>query len=75
MIMGVLALFIRHAKPMRPIILSFVYCLALPSFLYRFSENVQMSYFMKIRLVGAELFHEYKRKTGQADMTKLTIRE
>jgi hypothetical protein len=28
------------------------------NFLFRFSKNFQMSNFMKILLVGAELFHE-----------------
>jgi len=32
-------------------------------FLYRFSKNTQMSNFMKIRPVGAELFH----RDGQTD--------
>jgi len=37
------------------------------NFLYRFSENNEMPYFMKIRPVGADLFHA----NGQTDMTKL----
>ena len=28
---------------------------------------------MKIRLVGAELFHAERRTDGQTDMTKLTV--
>ena len=38
-------------------------------FLVRFSKNIQISNFMKIRLVGAELFHA----DGQTDMTKLIV--
>jgi hypothetical protein len=75
MSMGILVLFVRHAKRMRPIILPSVYCMALPSFLYRFSKNIQISDLMEILLVGAELFREDKRTTRQADMTKLTVRE
>jgi len=32
-----------------------------------------MSNFMKIHLVGAELFHADKRTEGQTDNTKLTV--
>jgi hypothetical protein len=39
------------------------------NFLDRFSKNIQMSYFMKIRSVEAELFHA----DGQTDMTKLIV--
>jgi hypothetical protein len=34
-----------------------------------FEKNTQISNFMKIRLVGAELFHSDRR----TDMTKLTV--
>ena len=36
-------------------------------FLHRFSKDTQISNFVKIRPVGAELFHA----DGQTDMTKL----
>jgi len=39
------------------------------NFLERFSENAQISTFIKIRPVGAELFHAGWR----AGMTKLTV--
>jgi len=39
------------------------------NFLYRFSKNLQISNFMKIRPVGAELFHA----DGRTDMTKLIV--
>ena len=42
-------------------------------FLYRFSKNSQMSNLIKIRPVGAELFHEDGRTDRQTDMTKLTV--
>ena len=35
----------------------------------KFSKNIQIPYFLKIRLVEAELFHA----GGQTDMTKLTV--
>jgi hypothetical protein len=38
-------------------------------FLDTFFKNIQVSYFMKIRLVGAELFHV----DGRTDMTKLIV--
>jgi len=38
-------------------------------FFDRFSENIQISDFMKIRPVGAELFHADR----QTDMTKLIV--
>jgi hypothetical protein len=38
-------------------------------FLGRFSKNTQISNFIKIRPVGAELFHA----DGGTDMTKLTV--
>jgi hypothetical protein len=38
-----------------------------------FSQNIQISNFMKIRLVEAELFHEDRRTHGRIDMTKLTV--
>ena len=37
--------------------------------LYSFLKNTQISNFMKIRPVGAELFHA----DGQADVTKLIV--
>jgi len=40
-----------------------------PDFLDRFSKNTPISDFMKIRLVGAELFHA----DGHRDMTKLMV--
>jgi hypothetical protein len=39
------------------------------NFLHRFSQNTEISNFMKIRPVGAELFHE----NGRANMTKLIV--
>jgi hypothetical protein len=39
------------------------------NFLDRFSKNAQMSNYMKIRAVGAELFHA----DGRTDMTKLIV--
>ena len=38
-------------------------------FLHRFSNNTQLSNFMKIRPVGAELYHA----EGRTDMTKLIV--
>ena len=38
-------------------------------FLYRFSKKAQISSFIKIPSVGAELFHT----EGQTNMTKLTV--
>jgi hypothetical protein len=43
------------------------------NFLYRFSKNNQISKFLNICLVGAELFHEDRRTDGQPDMTKLVV--
>ena len=43
------------------------------SFLKRFSKNAEISNFMEIRLVEAELSHEDRRTDGQTDMTKLTV--
>jgi len=50
-------------------------------FFDRFQKNTHISNFMKIRPVGAELFHPEKRKEGetdkriegQTDMTKLLV--
>jgi hypothetical protein len=43
----------------------------------KFFKNTQISNFMKIRPVGAELFHADRqtdgRTEGQTDMTKLTV--
>jgi hypothetical protein len=39
-------------------------------FFDRFSENTQISNFVKIRSVGAGLFHVDRHKDGQTDMTK-----
>ena len=41
------------------------------NFLHRVSKKTQISNFMKIRPVGAELFHADVRTEGQTDMTKL----
>jgi len=38
----------------------------------RFSKNTQI-YLMKIRLMGAEMFHSNRRVNGQTDMTKLIV--
>jgi hypothetical protein len=47
------------------------------SFVDRFSKNAQMSNFMKIRSMGAELFHlnwrNDGRTDGEKDMTKLIV--
>jgi hypothetical protein len=37
------------------------------NFLYRVSKNPQISNFMKIRPVGAELFHAERQTGGQTD--------
>ena len=42
-------------------------------FVDRFWKNTQMSNFIKIRTVGAEVFHVYGRTEGQTDMTKLVV--
>jgi hypothetical protein len=39
----------------------------------KFSKNPQTSNFMKIRPVGAELFHANGRADGQTDVTKLIV--
>jgi len=39
------------------------------NFLHIFSKNTEVSYFMKIRLVGAELLHS----VGRTDTTKLIV--
>ena len=36
-------------------------------------ENPQISYFLKICPVGAELFHADRRTDGRTDMTKLIV--
>ena len=38
-----------------------------------FSKNTQISNFMKIRPVGAELCHEDRQSEGRTDMTKLIV--
>jgi len=43
------------------------------NFLDRFSKGTQISNFMKIRPVGAELFYADRRTDGQTNMTKLTV--
>ena len=43
------------------------------SFLNRFSKNVQISNFIKIRPVGAELIHADRRTDGRTDMAKLIV--
>ena len=40
-------------------------------FLDRFSENAQISTFMKVRRVGTEIFHEDRETNRRTDMTKL----
>ena len=42
-------------------------------FIDRFSQNTQISSFMKILPVGAELFHDDGRTGGRTDMTKLIV--
>jgi hypothetical protein len=42
-------------------------------FLDRYSKNTQISNLMKIRPVGADLFHADGRTDGRTDMTKLII--
>ena len=39
----------------------------------KFSKNNQISNLIKIRPVGAELFHEEGRTDGSTDMTKLIV--
>jgi len=39
----------------------------------QFSENPQISYFMKIRPVGAELFYAERRTDGWTSVTKLAV--
>ena len=43
------------------------------NFLDRFSRNPQISNFVNIRSVRAELFHPDIRTSGQADITKLIV--
>jgi hypothetical protein len=43
------------------------------NFLVRFSINNQISDFIKIGPVGAELFHEGRQTDGQTDMKKLIV--
>jgi hypothetical protein len=38
-----------------------------------FEKNIQRSYFMKIRLVGAELFHVVQETDRRTDMKELII--
>jgi len=40
------------------------------NFFDKFSQNIQMSYFMKIRPVGAELFHADRQTDRWTDMSK-----
>jgi len=42
-------------------------------FLTDFSKNIQMSNLMKIRSMGAELFHAYGRTDLQTDMIMLIV--
>jgi hypothetical protein len=42
-------------------------------FLDRFSKNTQVSNFIKILPLGAELFHADGRTNVQTDMTKLIV--
>jgi hypothetical protein len=39
----------------------------------RFSKNTQILNSIKIRPVGAELFHADRQTNGQTDMTKITV--
>jgi hypothetical protein len=39
----------------------------------RLLKNIQISNFMKIRSVGAELFHTGKKTDGRTDITKLIV--
>jgi len=42
------------------------------NFIGGFSKNTEILNFMKIRLVGAELFHAYGQKDGRTDRTDMT---
>jgi hypothetical protein len=42
-------------------------------FFDRFSKNIEISIFLKICPVGAELFHADGQMDRQTDMTKLTV--
>jgi hypothetical protein len=43
------------------------------NFLQGFSKNPQISNFVKIRPVGAELFYADEQTHGRKDMTELTV--
>jgi hypothetical protein len=42
-------------------------------FLDRFSKNAQISTFIKVRLVGTEMFHVDRETDRRTDMTKLIV--
>ena len=42
-------------------------------FFYRFQKNIQVSNFMKIRPVGAELLKEDGRTDGKVHMTQIMV--
>jgi hypothetical protein len=54
-----------------PVILVWLWCKF--NFLDRFSKKAQISNFIKIRPVGAELFHADRQRDGRTGMSKLIV--